>query len=264
MAVSNASLITLLTDFGTVDGYVAAMKGVLATRSPDSTVIDITHEIPPGDVRAAAFILVNAIDTFPPGTVHVVVVDPGVGSDRAAIAVCRDDRWFVGPDNGVFSLVLTGDERGFVLDRPEHFYRPEISSTFHGRDVFAPIAAALATGCDGAQLGTPFRRPSVRLDWPVSQRSETGTLGSVVHVDRFGNLLTNIRVDDLSGAASQWVFRVGTATVSGLSKTYSDVETGEFLAVVGSTGAIEISVRDGSAEQRCGAGRDAAVAVEWS
>jgi S-adenosylmethionine hydrolase len=228
-------VITLITDFGTADGYVGAMKGVIASRAPSARVVDITHEIAPGDVEAAAFALRQAAPLFPPGTVHVVVVDPGVGSARRGIVGVGRGQRFVGPDNGLFAGVA---ERAFEIVA-RRFRRPSVSATFHGRDVFAPAAAALARGARPEAAG-----PEVPLTALPREP------GRVVHVDRFGNLIT-----DLVGIAE---IRIGERTLPVL-RTYSDVAPGELVAYVGSAGSVEIGVRDGSAAQVLQLGRGARV-----
>jgi len=230
------SIITLLTDFGTADGYVGEVKGVILARVPDATIIDITHDIPPQDVEAARLVVARVWRRFPPATVHVVVVDPGVGTERASLAVRSDDRFLVGPDNGVLSpALLVADALTVRLIAP-----PDASATFHGRDVFAPAAAALASGISIEDLGAPMPHPCIRRT-PEPKRMPDGALaGEVISVDRFGNAITNIVG-----------LRAGTVDVAGLSlllrRTYGEVELGKALAIVGSTGLIEIAVRDGSA-----------------
>jgi S-adenosylmethionine hydrolase len=238
------------------------MKGVIAARAPEAAIVDLTHEIPAGDIRAGAFALAAAAAEFPAGTVHVAVVDPGVGSGRAGVAVASRDSWFVGPDNGVLTPAVTDSAEAFVLDRPQYYRRPDPAPTFHGRDVFAPVAAALANGEPGSSVGTKLDRRLVELTVRPPERSDEYVTGSVVHVDRFGNLITNLAESDLPPSASGWIFRVGDIAVRGLSRTYADVAGGQFVAVVGSGGTIEISVRDGSAEDRSGAARDASVVAE--
>lgn len=229
-------IITLLTDFGTADGYVGEMKGVLLGRVPDATLVDITHEIPPQDVDAARLTLARVWRRFPAGTVHVVVVDPGVGTDRAALAVASDERLLVGPDNGVLSpALLIAGASAVALEVP-----PGASSSFHGRDVFAPAAASLALGADVSALGAAVPHPRVRRT-PEPQRLGDGALlGEVISVDRFGNAITN-----LVG------LRAGVVEAAGLSlplrRTYGDVAAGAPIAIVGSSGLIEVAVRDGNA-----------------
>ena len=191
-----SSLITLTTDFGTRDGYVAAMKGIMLTISPSANLIDVSHQITPQDVMEAAFVLRSVVDHYPQGTVHLAVVDPGVGTDRRAIALEHRGSYFVGPDNGLFSLVLEEDapERVVVLDRPGFWRDPSTSSTFHGRDIFAPVAAHLASGRNLEDVGSPTDRLTP-LHWALPTIDEHGVQGWVVHIDRFGNCITNISKD---------------------------------------------------------------------
>lgn len=229
-------IITLLTDFGTADGYVAEMKGVLMSDAPGVQVVDLSHDIPPHEVDAARLAVARYWRRFPAGTIHVVVVDPGVGSDRQAIAVESDERFLVGPDNGVLSpaLLLPG-ARAIALPVPA-----DAAPTFHGRDVFAPAAAALARGSRLDSLGSPHETPMIRRT-PEVVRGEDGWLqGEVIVVDRFGNAVTNLL------AIHGGEVRVGDRGVP-IRRTYADVSVGEAVALVGSSGLIEIAVRDGSA-----------------
>lgn len=231
-----APAITLLTDFGTADGYVAEMKGVLTTMAPGIPLLDMSHDIPSHDVEHARLILARYGRRYPIGTVHVVVVDPGVGTSRAAIAVESDGRFYVGPDNGVLSPSL------FALDcRVVQLASiTSVSATFHGRDVFAPAAARLATGTSIEALGEPFHEP-VRLRTPQPIRLEDGSFqGMVLTIDRFGNAITNI-------VARQ----AGRVTVANhcvrLVRTYGDAEPGELIALMGSSGLLEIAQNNGNA-----------------
>ena len=241
-------VVTLLTDFGTADGYVAEMKGVLLSLVPDTDVVDVTHDIPPHDVESGRLALARYWRRFPAGTVHVAVVDPGVGSARAAIAVRSDDRLLVGPDNGILSPALL--MRGAVvvaLPVP-----PPAAPTFHGRDVFAPAAAALAAGAPLESLGEPFGTPIIRRT-PEARRASDGAIeGEVIAIDRFGNAVTNCLG-----------LRGGTIEVSGsvlpVARTYADAASGALLALCGSTGLIEIAVRDGSAARELGLSRGSPV-----
>ena len=228
-------LITILTDFGTADGYVAEMKGVLLTRAPDATLVDVTHEIAPQDVDAARLTLARVWRRFPKGTVHLVVVDPGVGSDRAALAVESDGRLLVGPDNGVLSpALLVSDARAVTLRVPLH-----ASASFHGRDVFAPAAALLASGALLDSLGSPAEAPQIRRT-PEPRRHDGGVLsGEVISIDRFGNAITNLL------GLRPGVIEVNGAVLA-VRRTYADVLVGAPLAIVGSTGLIEIAVREGN------------------
>jgi S-adenosyl-L-methionine hydrolase (adenosine-forming) len=192
------ALITLTTDFGTTDPYVGIMKGVIAGRAPDARVVDVTHGIPAQDVLAGALVLRHAAPYFPPGTVHVVVVDPGVGTARRALCVETAGAVLVGPDNGVLSLAAGGAVRRIVHLTDRRFFLPDPSATFHGRDVFAPVAAALATGTAPAALGTEVP-DMIRLDVPAPSPGPRGIHGQVLYVDGFGNLVTNVPHDRLPG-----------------------------------------------------------------
>lgn len=229
-------IVTITTDFGTADGYVGEMKGVLLAHAPGATIVDITHDIPPQDVEFARITVARFWRRFPPGTVHVVVVDPGVGSSRAALAVASDQRFLVGPDNGVLSAALLHDGATAVELR----VRDDASATFHGRDVFAPAAAALARGDALETLGRPAQSCTV-LRTPEAVHRSGGVLeGQIVAIDRFGNAITNLSADG-GGAVI-----VGKRAIP-LRRAYADVEIGEALAVVGSSGAIEIAIRNDNA-----------------
>lgn len=244
-------IITLLSDFGTADGYVGEIKGVLLSALPLAAVVDITHDIAPQDVDGARLAVARYWRRFPAGTVHMVVVDPGVGSSRAAIAVSSDGRHFVGPDNGVLSpALLVAGARLIALPVP-----PAASSTFHGRDVFAPAAVSLASGIPLDDLGVPLMEPVIRRT-PEARRTEEGDIeGEVISVDRFGNLVTNL-VAPRGGSV-----RVGDAEVP-LGRTYADSAAGAVLALVGSSGLVEIAVRDGSAARTLGLTRGARVILQ--
>ena len=241
-------IITLLTDFGTADGYVGEMKGVLLARVPEAAIVDISHEIPPQDVEAARLTLARVWRRFPPGTIHLVVVDPGVGTERAGLAVASDDRFLVGPDNGVLSpALLMAGARVVALELPS-----SASASFHGRDVFAPAAAALALGAELRSLGGEMGQPRIRRT-PEPQRTGDGALlGEVIAIDRFGNAITNIVG-----------LRAGTIEAAGLSlplrRTYGEVAIGAPIAIVGSSGLIELAVRDGSAARMLHVTRGSAV-----
>jgi S-adenosylmethionine hydrolase len=232
-------LITLLTDFGTADGYVGEMKGVLATLAPGVTVVDVAHDVAPHDVDGARLALARYWRRFPEGTVHLVVVDPGVGSTRGALATASEGRFLVGPDNGVLSpALLHAGARCVSLSVPG-----SAAPTFHGRDVFAPAAAQLALGAELETLGTEEGQPIIRRTPEATRRDDGGVQGEVITVDRFGNAVTNLLA-----------MRGGQVQVNGLSlalrRTYADVASGEPMALVGSSGLVEIAVRDGSAAEQ--------------
>lgn len=233
-----ARCITLLTDFGTADGYVGEVKGVLATLAPQAVIVDISHDVRPQDVDGARLALARYWRRFPPGTVHLVVVDPGVGSGRAAIAVASGDRILVGPDNGVLSPALFAvDAQVISLPVP-----PNAAPTFHGRDVFAPAAAQLATGVPLHELGDAWHS-AMRRRTPEPQKRPDGAVeGEVITIDRFGNAITNLyaRVDGWLEVA---------ASMLPVVRTYAEVESGARVGVVGSSGLLEVATRDGNASQ---------------
>jgi len=232
--------VTLLTDFGTRDGFVGAMKGVLASRSPSVSIHDISHEIEPGDVRAGAYALATAAPWFPEGTVHVAVVDPGVGTARAALVLAHGGQFFVGPDNGLLSLAAPEPDETVRLDRPELFLQP-VSATFHGRDVFAPIAARLANGASPGELGSAVD-DMVRLVVPPVAHVAGRVVGQVAHVDRFGNLMTNIPATELGDRSHQCTVRIGRAAIRGVARTYGDGAPNELVAVINGGRYLEIAV----------------------
>jgi S-adenosylmethionine hydrolase len=246
------SLVTLTTDFGLADPFVGIMKGVIATRAPDARVVDVTHGIPPQDVVAGALVLAQAVPYFPAGTIHVAVVDPGVGSERRPLCVETARGLLVGPDNGVLSLAaLPAGVRRIIHLTEERFFLTPRSATFHGRDVFAPVAAALATGTAPAALGATVADME-RLDVPIPVREGRTIRGQVIYVDGFGNLTSNVRADSLP-AGSQLAISIRDVRLRGVAASYATVPPGEPVAVVNSWGAIEIAVRDGSARDRLGA-----------
>lgn len=230
------SVITLLTDFGTADGYVGEMKGVLFAEAADATVVDITHDIPAHDVELGRLTLARYWRRFPAGTVHIAVVDPGVGSSRAALAVAAAGRYLVGPDNGVLSpALLMAGAQAVSLSVPI-----QASVTFHGRDVFAPAAARLTRGAGLSDIGSPMLSPQIRRT-PEPRREDNGQLvGQVIAIDHFGNAITN-----LAGKRSGELW-VANRSIP-LRRTYADLQEGEVGAIVGSSGLIEIALREGRA-----------------
>lgn len=244
------SRITLLTDFGTVDGYVAAMKGVLATLAPDALLDDASHDIPRGDPGAAGLALERYWRLFPPATVHLVVVDPGVGAGRRPLAIEAEGRFVVAPDNGIVTRILAS-VGSWAAVVPEESGVPGVrfSSTFHGRDVFAPAAARLASGAPLARLGPQLADP-VRLPLPAPVRDGDRSEGEVIAVDRFGNLVTNI--------PASWVSIGSGVSIGGrelrLLPSYGHAGAAELLAVVNSDGRVEVAARDGSAADLLGVG----------
>lgn len=248
-------IISLTTDFGQRDGYVGAMQGVILNICPAAVVTTLSHEIPPQDIHTAAFVLYQAFDYYPAYAVHCVVVDPGVGSQRRAIAIQTNHGIFVGPDNGVFSLVLRAKQTDVLaavtLTNPE-YHLPTVSATFHGRDVFAPVAAHLANGVPLRELG-PAAINLVQFDFgPENGLAEPNVWSRVIHIDHFGNLILDITLEDIDDP-EQITFLIGNKIIESLSYTFADVEEGRLLAYVGSTrNHIEIALRNGNAAEELG------------
>lgn len=255
-----AMLVTLLTDFGTADYFVGAMKGVVLSRDPRITVVDVSHEVPAHDVRSGAFTLLAVHGTFPAGTVHVGVVDPGVGSSRRPIVALAAGQHFVGPDNGLFSYVLDRDPaaRVFHLTR-ERFFRHPVSATFHGRDVFAPVAAALACGASPSEMGEEVA-DAVRLDPLAARRAADGSLlGTVIHVDRFGNCVTSVAREDVPEGEIE--AELGGRRIRSVRRYFGEGEPGEPFGIWGSAGLLEVAVDRDSAARALGVRRGDPVVV---
>jgi S-adenosylmethionine hydrolase len=257
------TLITLTSDFGTSDPFAGIMKGVILGLAPGTTIVDIAHGIPPQDVQAGALVLRHAVPYFPAGTIHVAVVDPGVGGTRRALCVETTTGFLVGPDNGLLSLAApTAAVRRIVELSEERFFLSPRSATFHGRDVFAPVAAALATGIPATALG-PEVADLERLVLPLPLRRGPSLRGVVIYADRFGNLVTNVDEPALANFPRQGVsISIGPVRLRGIAPTYSAVPTGEPVAVLNSWGLLEIAVRDGSAAGHLGVDRGAPVIIE--
>ncbi|HSR10840.1 MAG TPA: SAM-dependent chlorinase/fluorinase [Thermodesulfobacteriota bacterium] len=255
------SIITLTTDFGTAGEYTGAMKGVILGINPAARIVDITHEIEPQNILQASWVAAKACPYFPPGTIHVVVVDPGVGTDRRGILVETKRGFFVGPDNGVFTPLLQKDARLYELTRTK-FFLPEISSTFHGRDIFAPVAGHLSRGVAPRSFGRKAADP-VRLDWPRPAFSRGTLTGQVLWADNFGNLITNIRREDCGEEAEARALEVRARRwkMQGISRTYAEAQPGRPVALFGSGGTLEISVNRGNASVELGLGPGDKVAV---
>jgi len=253
-------IVTLTTDFGLEDAYVAAMKGVILGLAPDVVLVDVSHQVPPQDVFHAALLLESILPYFPAHTIHLLVVDPGVGTERRAIAAQTSQGFFVAPDNGVLTpaLLAPGEKTVVHLTKPRYFRQP-VSATFHGRDIFAPAAGHLARGVPLRSLGDPISDP-VLLEIPqATPDGPDGWLGEVIHVDRFGNLITNLRSEELKGPPETWTFAIGGQVLHGLRHTYGQVAPGQFLALTGSTGRVEIAQRNGHAARALGLGPGARV-----
>lgn len=264
-------IITLTTDFGSTDSYVGVMKGVILSICPTAHIIDISHAIPPQQIAAGVRVLAQAVPYFPAHSVHVVVVDPGVGSARRPIALASSHGRFVGPDNGLFGAVWqqgqqAGMVRGVLLDNPA-YWLPSVSATFHGRDLFAPVAAHLAAGVALERLGSPLAQPQMLALPEPQQLSATELRGEVVAIDHFGNCISNISrtaLDALGSCATlSATFGAGSSTPPSLAlrRTYADVPVGAPVALIGSSGYLELAVREGHASQHYGITTGAPVVV---
>ena len=254
MNLAPSGIITLMTDFGTSDHYVGVMKGVMLNINPQVQIVDITHTIPPQDIHGAAFLIDSAYRYFPTGTIHVIVVDPGVGSDRRAIVCQTETAYFVCPDNGILTHILRNGKRiHTVAMENSGYFLPEVSNTFHGRDIFAPVAAHLSGGVPIDKLGTPVA-PPVQLPIPTPQVTDKAIIGQVIWIDFFGNLVTNISheiVKSLEGRNGV-VICAGSAKIDHVNRSYTESAVGEVLAIVGSSNRLEISINQGNAAQTLG------------
>jgi S-adenosylmethionine hydrolase len=255
-------IITLTTDFGLADPFVGMMKGVLLGIAPDAQLVDLTHDIHSYDILEAAFVVESSYRYFPSGTVHVIVVDPGVGSDRRAMAATANGHIFVAPDNGVLSLILQNDavaspSRAFEITNKSLFPGP-ISRTFHGRDIFAPVAAHLARGTPLESVG-PRIVDFVKRPFPVPRLQGNCLLGTVLRIDKFGNMITNLRLADLG---QRFTITVAGLPLTKLCSSFSEASPGEFFAIEGSSGLIELALNQGSAADRLKVGRGAEIKVE--
>jgi hypothetical protein len=262
-----SAIITLTTDFGTRDVYVAEMKGVMleiaASAGHALHLIDLTHEVAAHDVTEGALALDGAVPYFPRGSIHLAVVDPGVGTDRRGLVVRTDRALLVGPDNGLFTPFLERSTPWEAWElRAEAYRLPSVSRTFHGRDIFAPAAAHLASGVAPERFGPAVRDP-VRLAWPTVRAVAGAVAGAVLHVDRFGNLVTSIRAEALDDVGQGARIRLGGRLLP-LVSTYGELEEGQAGALVGSSGRLEIAVREGSAAARFKARRGTPVVVSRS
>jgi S-adenosylmethionine hydrolase len=256
-------LITLLTDFGTRDSFVGVMKGVILTRCPAARLVDLTHEIAPGDIAAGALALRWAVEHFPPDTVHLAVVDPGVGSARRPLVLRGSEALYVGPDNGLLWLAAARDGEPEVWEIDLSRWHRPVSATFHGRDVFAPAAARLAAGEPPEAFCRPAR-DAVRWEWPAPECQGESARGIVIYMDRFGNGITNLSPAALGGPeGGERRFHVAGREIIGPSAAYSAVPEGAPAIVLGSTGLYEIAVNRGHAAERLGLQVGSPVTVEW-
>jgi len=252
MQTKRTPIITLTTDFGQRDGYVGSMRGVILSICPQARLTDLSHDIPPQDIQSAAFILYQAFFFYPSHTIHCVVVDPGVGSKRRAVAVHTDRGIFVGPDNGVFSLVLNlanvNVDETVTLTNPD-FQLPNVSATFHGRDIFAPAAAHIANGLPLRKFGPP----AINLVQLISAKRSEADLCRIIHIDHFGNLVLSVTASHIKDP-ERVTFVLGDKVIKSLNSTFADVAEGQLLAYIGSSwDHIEIATRNGNAARELGA-----------
>jgi len=244
-----SGIITLTTDFGESDPYVAMMKGVILSINPDAKIIDISHQIPAGSIQEGGLIIKESYTYFPSGTVHVGVVDPGVGGTRRPIAVLVDNYFFVGPDNGLFSTIIETQRHAVVIHLKEtKYWMQSISPTFHGRDIFAPVAAHLSLGVNPFLMGEKIDNPTP-LAYPLPHKNNSDLVGEIIRVDHFGNLITNITREHLSPflASKDLIITVGRLTLKKISTTYNDVPEDQPLALIGSSDLLEIAINMGRA-----------------
>lgn len=241
-------VITLTTDFGLSDHFVASMKGVILGMLPGAEIVDVSHEVAPYGIAEAAFIISQVYADFPKKTVHVVVVDPGVGTDRRPLLVSAAGQYFIAPDNGVLSMVYSREKHSVRAITNTKYFRQPVSATFHGRDIFAPCAARLAQGASAAGFGKSVR-DYVRLafDRPARSGERTWT-GMVLKIDRFGNVITNFSVSEFSGVRTRpFSLTAGAREITVFARTFADGAAGQVFAYAGSAGYLEIAMNQGSA-----------------
>jgi hypothetical protein len=285
-------VISLLTDFGTKDSYVGIMKGVISGINSDANIIDLCHETDPQDILEGAYILYSSYKFFPEGTIHVAVVDPGVGTERKIICAKTRNYLFLAPDNGILSLVLTDEKPQLIIEvTNKKYFLPEISNTFHGRDIFAPVAAYLSKGIDPLKLGKKLSKIK-EIELPTPDHSKKGSIkGEVIYIDSFGNLITNINQDffykqldltpplipplrkggtegGLQGGdvkkSEKVIVKAGKKRIRCISRSYADVPVGEPLAIFGSSGHLEISVNRGSARDMLGLKKGDIITINYN
>jgi S-adenosylmethionine hydrolase len=245
-------IVTLLTDFGTKDYFVASMKGVILNINPRCCLIDISHDVFPQDIREGAFILANAFSYFPKGTIHLAVVDPGVGSERKPILIETKNYFFLGPDNGLLTLATKQDEvRRVIKLTNKKYFLPYISSTFHGRDIFSPVAGYLSLGLRPETFGEEIK-DWVKLDYKEPNIKGDKLFGEIIHIDHFGNLITNINRERFIYFTKSYNFniKIKGKKVSGIKSGYWEGEKGEIIALFGSCGMLELSIKNESAQNK--------------
>lgn len=259
------AIITLTTDFGTDDHLVGTVKGVILKINPEVTLVDITHHVAPFDLLDGALSIGAAYAYFPPKTIHLVIVDPGVGTERRPLLVSAQNQYFIAPDNGVLSVIYEREHANLVVRHAnaEHYYLQPVSKTFHGRDVFAPVAAWLSKGWQTSSMGDEINDYK-RFALPKPKNVDGGAKGVVLRIDPFGNLVTNFRAEDLPGEAQNgggFKLQVGTHAVNQLVETFADGKAGEPVAYMGSSGYLEIAVNKGNASKTMSVGRGATVVL---
>ena len=257
------AIITLTTDYGTNDHLVGTLKGVILKINPDVTIVDITHNVTPFDLLDGALAIGSAYSYFPPKTIHVVVVDPGVGTERRPLLVSAQNQYFVAPDNGVLSVIYERETEGLVVRHAnvEHYYLQPVSKTFHGRDIFAPVASWLSKGWQTASMGDEISDYK-RFGIPRPKEADGAMKGAVLRADAFGNLITNFRAEDLPESArngSAIKLQVGTHQITRMVDTFAQGNNGEPIVYVGSSGYLEIAVNKGNAARTLNLGRGAPV-----
>lgn len=259
-------IITLTTDYGTSDHLVGTMKGVILNINPEAEIVDITHSVMPYDVLDCALVLNEASRYFPSRTIHVAVVDPGVGTERRPLLVSAGTQYYIAPDNGILSLVYEREKDSLTVRNitSEHYFLQPLSKTFHGRDVFAPAAGWLSKSWQTASFGEEIDN-YMRFSFPKPKAVDNVIRGIILRVDAFGNLLTNLKLEDvpaLASADAKFKLVVGNKEISKLAQTFSDGAAGELIALVGSSGFLEVSVNKGNAARLLGVNRGAEVAIQ--
>ncbi|MBI2608015.1 MAG: SAM-dependent chlorinase/fluorinase [Deltaproteobacteria bacterium] len=246
--MKSQSIITLLTDFGTKDTYVPQMKGVLLSMNPQLKIVDVSHQVSPHNILEGGFLLKTVYSYFPKKTIHVCVVDPGVGTSRKAILIETENYFFIGPDNGIFTFALENEKIKSIIElKNSEYHLKNVSITFHGRDIFTPVAAHLSLGMKPQQFG-PALEKIKSLDAPSVHQNEKSVEGEVLYADHFGNLVSNIQKKDLKPHA-HYSMKIQDKTIEDISKTYFDRPKNNLVALFGSSGYLEIAIVEGSAKQ---------------